>query len=265
MLLKWVFKIKTDEHGDIASYKARLTPKGFMQKHGVDYFEVYAGTGNFKTLRLLLSLSAKWGHCLEQMDVPSAFLFASLDEDVYMEVPEGYRDGKEGMVCKLHKSLYGLKQAPRNWYLLVSGFIKAQDGWRACKSDPCLFYKRSRSGRLMLLFLFVDDFQVSLHPEDRAEWDETKAQLVARFHTKDMGTSTWMLGMRITRDEKACTVTIDHEQYIIQALEKFGLSDCKVAATPEAVGQEKGNGVFTAMMHAQTQLRIVPLRGCPSV
>lgn len=235
--VKWVYKIKTDEHGVVTAFKARLTPKGFRQKHGVDYFEVYAATGGIKALRLCLSLSAKCGHVLEQLDVPTAFLNAELDEDVYMEVPEGFRAGKDGMVCKLNKALYGLKQAPRNWYLLVSGYIESL-GWRACVSDPCLFYKRSRSGRLMLLFLFVDDFLVSFHPEDQAEWNESKAKLVERFNTKDMGECKWMLGMQVTRDEKAGTITLDHEQYITKALERYGLTQCTPAVTPEQVGAE---------------------------
>ena len=127
---KWVYKIKTDETGALTQYKARVTPKGFLQKEGVDYFEVFARTGMYKTMRLGLSLAAKWDHELDQLDVPTAFLNADVDEDVYMELPEGYRGGKGGIVCKLRKALYGLKQAPRNWYLLVSKFI-AQLGFKA--------------------------------------------------------------------------------------------------------------------------------------
>lgn len=236
--VKWVYKLKTDEHGNVTSHKARITPKGFKQQYGKDFFEVYAATGMYKTMRLGLSLAAKWDHELEQLDVPTAFLNADIDEDVYMEVPEGYRQGKEGMVCKLRKALYGLKQAPRNWYLLVCRFIVESMGFKACVSDPCLFYKRSRTGRLMLLFLFVDDFQVSYHREDRAEWNELKAKLVARFNTKDMGPSTWILGMRITRDRKARTITLDQELYVTKALERYGLTQCTAASTPEVVGQE---------------------------
>jgi hypothetical protein len=232
---KWVFKIKTDETGAMTQYKARVTPKGFLQKEGKDYFEVFARTGSYKTMRLGLSLAAKWDHELEQLDVPTAFLNADVEEEVYMELPEGYRDGKEGMVCRLRKALYGLKQAPRNWYLLVSKFI-ASLGFKASASDPCLFHLRSRTGRLMLLFLFVDDFQVSFHRSDAAEWSALKAQLVQRFNTKDMGESKWILGMRIQRDRKLRTITLDQELYVTKALEKYGLAECKVADTPEAVG-----------------------------
>lgn len=155
-----------------------------------------------------------------------------------MELPEGYRHGagREGMVCKLKKALYGLKQAPRNWYLLVSKFVKDKMGFRACVSDPCLFWRRSKTGRLMLMFLFVDDFQASRHRDDAAEWDALKALLVDRFKTKDLGESKWILGMRITRNWAAGTITLDQELYVTKALEKYGLTQCKVASTPEVTG-----------------------------
>jgi hypothetical protein len=90
----------------------------------------------------------------------------------------------------------------------------------------------------MLLFLFVDDFQVSYHPEDKAEWCALKAKLVERFGTKDLGESTWILGMRITRDLKARTITLDQEQHITKALRRFGMDQCKPVSTPGVPGAE---------------------------
>ena len=239
--VKWVYKIKTNENGTVTQHKARLTPKGFRQKEGVDYFEVFARTGMYKSMRAGLAMTAKWDHELDQLDVPTAFLNADVEEEVFMELPDGYRDGKEHLVCKLNKSLYGLKQAPRNWYLLFSKFLVGTLGLKASISDPCLFFKRSRTGRLMLLFLFVDDSQVSYHIEDKAEWDELKAKLVERFQTKDMGPSKWILGMKISRDRKARTITLDQELYVTKALEKYGLAQCKVAPTPEVIGAQHDN------------------------
>ena len=107
---KEVFKLKVNEHGQVTEHKARFTPKGFRQKKGVDFFDTYARTGQYKTLRVALSLAAKWDHELAQFDVPTAFLNADVEEEIYMDLPEGFE--QPGMVCKLHKSLYGLKQAP---------------------------------------------------------------------------------------------------------------------------------------------------------
>jgi transposase InsO family protein len=254
---KWVFKLKNDETGAVTEHKARLTPKGFRQKKGVDYTEVFARTGMYKTMRVGLALTAAWNHELDQMDVPSAFLNAPITEELYMEMPEGYRE--EGMVFKLHKALYGLKQAPRNWYLLVSAFLQLKDkadeeqvqramntlneilhmGFTASVSDPCLFFRKTATGRLILIFLFVDDFQISYHADDREEWGALKKLLVDRFRTKDMGESKWILGMRIQRDRVAGTITLDQELYVSKALEKFGLSECKTTSTPAVSTQEQ--------------------------
>src|SRR6185312_4210576 len=160
---------------------------------------------------------------------------------------------------KLNKSLYGLRQAPRNWYLLIRSFVIQSLGFKPTVSDPCLFTKRSRTGRLIMLFLFVDDFQVSYHHQDTVEWNEYKALLVARFKTKDMGKSTWILGMRIQRDRAARTITLDQELYVTKALEKYGLAECKVAPTPKVTGDavadsESDGGLDSLLESKERQL-----------
>ena len=230
--VKWVYKIKTDENGTISKYKARITPKGFKQRYGVDFFEVFAHTGKYKSLRVLLSLVASRDMELRQLDVPQAFTRAKLDEEVYMQMPEGF--AVDGMVCRLWKSLYGLKQSPRNWYLLVSKFLREECGFTACVSDPCLFHKKSKSGKDIWLFLFVDDMQVAFDQTDAAEWAELQQRLKAKFEITDLGDSKWMLGMRIRRDRKAKTITLDQELYVTTALERFGFRECKTAASPAA-------------------------------
>ena len=228
--VKWVFKIKTDENGVVIKHKARITPKGFKQRHGIDYFEVFANTGKYKTLRVALSIAARRNLELRQFDVPQAFTQAELKENVYMEMPEGFE--VEGMVCHLKKSLYGLKQSPRNWWLLVSAFIVSEMGFHATVSDPCLFWTRSRTGQLMLLFLFVDDMQVAFDAADESEWSESHALLTKRFNITDLGESKFMLGMRIRRDRRARTITLDQELYVTKALQRFGLEQCRTAPTP---------------------------------
>lgn len=241
---KWVFKIKTDEHGAVTTYKARLTPKGFMQKEGVNVYETFAATGKYKSMRIGLSIAAACDYELDQMDVPVAFQQAELEEEVYMELPEGYREGKEHLVCKLKKALYGLQQGPRNWWQLITKVLR-ELGFKPTVSDPCFFFKRSKTGRLMLLFLFVDDMQIGYHIMDLREWQALKAELVKRFGTKDMGPSTWILGMRITRNREARTITLDQELYITKALQRYGMDACKAVSTPEVVGRLAETGGTT--------------------
>ena len=113
---KWVFKIKHDENGDAERYKCRLVVQGYKQAQGIDYHETFAPVARFGSIRTLLAIAAKRKMYVHQMDVHTAFLNGTLDEDVYMSQPEGFEvEGKEDVVCHLHRSLYGLKQSPRCW------------------------------------------------------------------------------------------------------------------------------------------------------
>ena len=110
--VKWVFKKKMNPKGEVERYKARLVVKGYRQKAGVDYDEVFAPVARMETIRLLISIAAKEGWLIHQMDVKSAFLNGILRNEVYIEEPEGY-EKNPGKVLRLKKALYGLKQAPR--------------------------------------------------------------------------------------------------------------------------------------------------------
>jgi hypothetical protein len=125
---KWVFKLKLDENGDVARFKARLVALRFSQVYGVDYPETYAPVAKMTTIRLIFAIATMEDWHIHQMDVKTAFLLRDLDEEIYMEIPEGFvlRDA-QGKVWKLLKSLYGLKQsqAPRSscstWVCSIRG------------------------------------------------------------------------------------------------------------------------------------------------
>jgi hypothetical protein len=232
--VKWVFKRKHDASGTPTEFKARMTPHGYKQIEGVDYFETYAQVGMYKTLRVLLALVAMHDMELEQLDVPSAFLNAPLDQEIYMELPEGF--AQPGKVVKLLKALYGLKQGPRCWWLLIGAFIRDKLKYTQSVSDPCFYFKKSRTGRPMYLYLFVDDFQTGYYLIDREEWLELKRLLIDEYNTKDLGVSVWMLGMRITRDRSARTIVLDQETYVTKMLGKFDMNECRRVSTPEQIG-----------------------------
>jgi hypothetical protein len=185
--VKWVFKRKHDASGTPTEFKARMTPHGYKQIEGVDFYETYAQVGMYKTLRVLLALVVDGDLELQQLDVPSAFLNAPLTEDIYMDLPEGF--SQLGKIVKLRKALYGLKQGPRCWWIMISGFIVNKMGYTSCVSDSCFYFRRSRSGRLMYLYLFVDDFQSAYHRIDADEWLELKKSLIAEYNTKELGES----------------------------------------------------------------------------
>ena len=108
-----MFRIKTEPDGK-RRFKARLVVKGYSQRKGIDYAEIFSPVVKLTSIRILLSIVASEILHLEQIDVKTTFLHGDLDKEIYMQQPEGFVvPGKEHMVCKLTRTLYGLKQAPR--------------------------------------------------------------------------------------------------------------------------------------------------------
>jgi hypothetical protein len=98
---------------------------------------------------------------LEQLDVKTTFLHGDLEEEIYMQQPQGYEvKGKENLVCMLKESLYGLNQAPRHWYLKFDRFMTEQ-GYSRCHSNHCVYFKRLENGSYIILLLYVDDMHVA--------------------------------------------------------------------------------------------------------
>ena len=100
--------------GTIEKYKTRFVAKGYTQKEEDDFFDTYSPVARIATIRVLLALAASYGLHLHQMDVKTAFIYGELEEEIYMEQPDGFIvPGEENKVCRLIKLLYGLKQAPK--------------------------------------------------------------------------------------------------------------------------------------------------------
>jgi hypothetical protein len=111
--VKWVFKVKRDEHGAVFKHKACLVVKGYAQRHGIDYDEVFAPVARLDSMRLLIALATHEGWEVHHMNVKFAFFNGDLQEEVYIEQPAGFIvASKEHKVLKLKKALYGLHQTP---------------------------------------------------------------------------------------------------------------------------------------------------------
>ena len=124
---KWVYRIKHEGDKKKERYKARLVVKGFSQKEGIDFIEIFSPIVKMSSIRVILGLVAALDLECEQLDVKTAFLHGELEEEIYMEQPEGFIEkGKEGLDCRLKKSLYGLKQAPQQWYKKFHSFMLSQ-------------------------------------------------------------------------------------------------------------------------------------------
>jgi hypothetical protein len=232
---KWVYKIKRDKKGAIEKYKARLVAKGFLQKPGVDYGEVFAPASSLVTLRLLLSIAAEKDYDVHQLDVKTAFLNGDLEEEVYLQPPEGYED-KQGRVWLLKKALYGLKQAAQAWHKkLKDSLVKV--GLHPSESDPCLFIGQFNDGHAVYLLIHVDD---ALIVGSSAAVREVKSKFSSLFEVRDLGEAVFFLGLEIVRNRTAGTLWLGQSQYAEKKLEQFGMRDCNPRVTPLEVNQQLG-------------------------
>ena len=225
---KWVFKVKRDSEGNIERYKARLVVKGFMQREGVDFNEVFAPVSKHSTLRTLLSLVAEHKLELHHLDVKTAFLNGELEENIYMCQPPGYEEDGPGTFCHLRKSLYGLRQAPRAWHTRLKQELE-EAGYQASEADPGLFVLRNKTHTVYVL-VYVDD--LALAAPSHADLDGIKAALSRAFDVRDLGDATWFLGMKIERDRDAGTVKLSQPTMTNDLVTKHGLSDARTKTTP---------------------------------
>ncbi|GKA30588.1 putative ribonuclease H-like domain-containing protein, partial [Tanacetum coccineum] len=110
---KWVFRNKKDERGIIVRNKARLVTQGYTQEEGINYDEVFAPVARIEEIRLFLAYASYMGFIVYQIDVKSAFLYGTIEEEVYVCQPPGFEDPHFlDKVYKVEKALYGLHQPP---------------------------------------------------------------------------------------------------------------------------------------------------------
>ena len=192
---KWVFKVKLAADGSLDKYKARYVAKGFKQLEGLEYHETFAPTCKPETLRLILALAPQRGVHLHQMDVKSAYLHSTIEEEVYLEQPEGFQEGRN-KVCRLNKSIYGLKQAARNWYDSLAIFLK-ELGFTRSVNDYCLFVRAEEDQSYTHVLTWVDDIILSCPSNSVSE--ELRSAFCAKFKMDDRGELSWFLGIRVLR------------------------------------------------------------------
>ncbi|GJU53066.1 copia LTR rider [Tanacetum coccineum] len=195
---KWLYKIKEGIEGvQKPRYKARVVARGFTQRAGIDYNEVFSPVVRHTSIRVILSLTACEDYELEQLDVKTAFLHGNLEETIYMRQPPGFEEGTGNKVCLLKKSLYGLKQSPRQWYKRFDVYM-ISNGFSRSSYDSCVYFKEFAPGMYIYLLLYVDDMLIAC--KSKSEIEYTKGLLRKEFDMKELGPARKILGMEIVRD-----------------------------------------------------------------
>ena len=218
---RWVYDVKVNADGTISRFKARLVAQGFSQKEGIDFTDTFAPTMHIKTARVLLTLAARHGIEARLYDVSTAFLHASLKEDVYVKQPPGHEvAGKENHVYKLKKAMYGLKNAPKAYSDHFMSVLRAL-GFQQSTRDSCLW--SLKQGKYFVHYLFhVDDILcVSNHDVLR---DICFSKLKSKLRIRDEGPVSKFLGIEISRLSDG-SYTMCQEKYIERVAKRFCIND----------------------------------------
>ncbi|KAM7516070.1 hypothetical protein LguiA_005653 [Lonicera macranthoides] len=225
--VKWVYRTKLNPDGSVNKYKARLVVKGYAQMFGVDFSETFAPVSRLDTIRMLLALAAQKGWVIHQMDVKSAFLNGYLEEEIFVEQPEGFvSQGQEEKVYRLKKSLYGLKQAPRSWYSRIDAHL-VNLGFDKSLSESTLYIKKV-DDEILVVSLYVDDLLVTGSSKELI--DKFKEEMKDVFEMTDLGRMTFFLGLQV--NQKKNEIFLCQHKYAKEILKKFNMEGCKPNATP---------------------------------
>jgi hypothetical protein len=224
---RWVFDIKSD-----GRKKARLVAKGFSQVEGIDYDEVFSPVVRFETVRIMFALAALSGWQVSGLDVKTAFLYGKLDEEIYMEQPEGFKiQGQERKVLRLRRAIYGLKQAALAWWRELANSLKEM-GFKRLYSDAGIFICRHSDGTFAIIVAYVDD--VLFVGPSQSFIQSKKKLFMTKWECRDLGDCKEFLRMRLIR--KGQSIYIDQCSYLEKVIERFGMTNAKYARTPLPTG-----------------------------
>ncbi|GJV29713.1 putative ribonuclease H-like domain-containing protein [Tanacetum coccineum] len=224
---KWVYRKQEGMIGGSFQEQARLVAQGHRQEEGIDYDEVFAPVARIEAIRLFLAFASFMGFIVYQMDVKSAFLYGTIDEEVYVSQPPGFVDPDHPTkVYKVVKALYGLHQAPRAWYATLSTFLE-KHGYKRGTIDKTLFIRRNKKD-IMLVQVYVDD--IIFGSTNKSWCDEFEALMQSRFQMSSMGELTFFLGLQVKQNKEG--IFISQDKYVAEILKKFDLVHVKAAITP---------------------------------
>ncbi|GKC79363.1 retrovirus-related pol polyprotein from transposon TNT 1-94, partial [Tanacetum coccineum] len=225
--LKWVYKIKLDEYGEILKNKAWLVAKGYRQEAGITFEESFAPVARLEAIRLFIANAASHNMMIFQMDVKTTFLNGGLNKVVCVSQPEGFLDPNQPThVYRLKKALYGLKHAPRAWYDKLSMFLMST-GFSKGVVDPTLFIKKTGK-HILLVQIYVDDIIFSFTNPKSCE--TFAKEISSTFKMSMMGQMLFLLGLQVSKNPRG--IFINQSKYALEILKKYGLDSSASVDTP---------------------------------
>ena len=250
----WVFRVKRNADGSIERYKARLVAKGYSQRPGFDYNEVFAPTFRFAAIRAIIALAALNKLHLRSVDISHAFINGDLEETIYMRQAEGFHTGSSNKVYLLLKSLYGLKQAARQWNKKLHSVLIAM-GFKRLESDRSI-YIFVRGEVRIIIPIFIDD--LTFASSNPAAIDSAIEELASHFKLRDLGPTSFLLGIEIIRNPDTHQISLSQRQYIIDALERYNMSDCNPIGTPMDPGAHLSSSMSPQSPEEQKAMENIP-------
>ncbi|GJV39646.1 putative ribonuclease H-like domain-containing protein [Tanacetum coccineum] len=204
-----------------------MVAQGHRQEEGIDYDEVFAPVARIEAIRLFLAYASYMDFTVYQMDVKSAFLYGTIEEEVYVNQPPGFEDPEfPNKVYKVEKALYGLHQAPRAWYETLSTYL-LENGFRRGTIDKTLFIKKIKND-ILLVQVYVDD--IIFGSTKKSLSTEFEKLMHKRFQMSSMGELTFFLGLQV--EQRKDGIFLSQDKYVYDILKKFGFTTVKTASTP---------------------------------
>jgi len=231
--VKWAFKLKLNPNGQVSRHKARLVGRGFLQKQGIDYNEVFVVVARIETVRLVIDIACKNQWSLYHLDVKSAFRNGPLEELVFVSQPLGFEiAGKQNLVYKLHKALYGLKQAPNVWNKKIDQVL-IQIGFKKCLVEFGVYVQKLSDEGTIIICLYVDDLLITCSSTLKIK--KVKEKLKLEFEMTDLCELSFFLGTKFVKLRAG--MVMHQQKYIGELSEKFEMNDCNSVFNPsETVG-----------------------------
>jgi hypothetical protein len=225
---KWVFKVKHNANGSGKRYKACLVAQGFSQRPGINFDETFAPTAKWAALRTVFALAALEDWELESIDISNAYLNGKLrNVKVYMRQPKGFDNRNGTWVACLLKGLYSLKQGGCKWFKRLEEVL-LQLGFAHIRGDDLIFIW-ANNNVCMICPVFVDNITFAL--KSKAKIAELKAAIAQHFKLRDLGPTTFQLGVEITRKRLQRTLHLSQRRYTQDLLKRYGFVDSSPVLT----------------------------------